>query len=125
MIFKSCCARLDTDLRHIKTVLPVLVEIGQWAIFNRLSEDEIQSLKMTEMWEIASKSFQNQYENGLSKDCYGDLKKCLLQVLEYFCVKFIDDCQIMLQAMVNQCKLWIEEHFYQVSSKLICFFKIL
>lgn len=69
----------DPKLEHVKPVLPIMCEISQWALFNKLPEEEANTLKPLELWTSTCHMLKNQYIDDviIRKQLFAEVKKKL------------------------------------------------
>ena len=65
----------DPKLEHVKPVLPIMCEISQWALFNKLPEEEANTLKPLELWTSTCHMLKNQYTDDviISKQLFAEV----------------------------------------------------
>ena len=95
-----------------------MCEIAQWALFNKMPENEVNSLKFPEIWSsvchlLKNQCFQDVYSN---KDLFNEVKKCLTSTLEYHFIKYNDFCWKMLKEMNQVLKDCIRNHISKVKT---------
>ena len=88
----------DPKLENIKPILPIMREIAQWAIFNKLTQDETNMLKFPEIWKSTCHVLKAQSDAILTKQLFTEVKKCMSGVLEYYhCGEYSHICWKMLE----------------------------
>ena len=65
----------DPKLEHVKPILPIMCEISQWALFNKLTEEETKTLKRLELWTSTCHMLKNQYTDDviISKQLFAEV----------------------------------------------------
>ena len=65
----------DPKLEHVKPILPIMCEISQWALFNKLTEEETNTLKPLEIWTSTCRVLKNQYTDDviISKQLFAEV----------------------------------------------------
>ena len=65
----------DPKLEHVKPILPIMCEISQWALFNKLTEEEIKTLKPLEIWTSTCHMLKNQFTDDviISKQLFAEV----------------------------------------------------
>ena len=65
----------DPKLEHVKPILPIMCEISQWALFNKLTEEETKTLKPLELWTSTCHMLKNQYTDDviISKQLFAEV----------------------------------------------------
>ena len=65
----------DPKLEHVKPILPIMCEISQWALFNKLTEEETKTLKPLEIWTSTCHMLKYQYTDDviISKQLFAEV----------------------------------------------------
>ena len=109
-------SHLENKLECVKPILPIMNEIAQWALFNKVPENEVNSLKFPQIWSsvcqlLKAQCFHDVYSN---KDLFNEVKKCLTSTLEYHLIKYNDICWKMLEEMSQVLKECLRNHISKV-----------
>ena len=72
----------DPKLEHVKPILPIMCEISQWALFNKLTEEETNTLKPLEIWTSTCHMLKNQCADDviISKQLFSEVYSLLVAV---------------------------------------------
>ena len=108
----------ENKLEFVRPILPIMCEIAQWALFNKMPENDVNSLKFPQIWSsichlLKNQCFQDVYSN---KDLFNEVKKCLISTLEYHFINYNDFCWKMLKEMNQVLKDCIRNHISKVQT---------
>ena len=89
-------------------------EIAQWAIFNKLTQDETNMLKFPEIWKSTCHVIKAQSDAILTKQLFTEVKKCMSGALDYQFVEYSDICWKMLEEINNVLMDCLRNHISKV-----------
>ena len=75
LLYYAIIIHPDPKLEHVKPILPIMCEISQWALFNKLTEEETNTLKPLEIWTSTCHMLKNQYTDDvtISKQLFAEV----------------------------------------------------